>query len=240
MSVSLQLFVFALCLIGSTHSFVLPVEKCRLNDAACLTKSFQKGVATFMEGMPELGTEVLDVMNMDDVEFDLSGLQFGLKNAQLKGLKNSKIYKVDWDIDKKVIEMDFRSNSSLKGHYTAGGRVLILPVSGDGDFDLKLKEVDVKLFVYYKLKKGTDGKERIAPKKYEFEFEVLGNAHFEMSNLFNGNKELSHSMHIFLNDNWKEVSTEFGRPIIESAIKKILKNVAIFFDKNPIEDIIIQ
>ncbi|XP_031766736.2 circadian clock-controlled protein daywake-like [Galleria mellonella] len=232
--------IVALCLIVPSLSFVLPVEKCRLDDSKCLTQSFQNGLKTFMEGMPELGTDVLDVMEMEDIEFDLSGLQFALKGGHLKGLKNSIIDQIVWDTKKKVMEMNFRSNNTLNGHYKANGRILILPISGDGELKLKLRDVQFKVLINYILKKGSDGKDRVVPKKYEFVFEVLGNAHFELTNLFNGNKELSDSMHIFLNDNWKEISTEFGRPIIDAGIKKMLKNIAIFFDKNPIDDISIQ
>lgn len=41
----------------------------------------------------------------------------------------------------------------------------------------------------------------------------------------------------FLNENWKQVSTEFGRPIVVAAVKKILKNIVTFFRKNAIDDI---
>ncbi|KAM3965004.1 juvenile hormone binding protein ce-0330 [Aphomia sociella] len=221
---------------------VLPVKKCRLEDSACLKDSFQKGLTMFMEGMPELGTEVLDVMEMENVEFDLSGLQFALFNGQVKGLKNSVVEKVEWDTKKKLIEIVFIANATVKGHYKAGGRVLILPITGDGDFKLKLSKFDIriKLLLDYKLTNGNDGKERVVIKKYEFEFEVITNAHFTLMNLFNGNKELGEAMHKFLNENWKQISTEFGKPLIQVTAKKIIKNINIFFDKNYINDIIDQ
>lgn len=41
----------------------------------------------------------------------------------------------------------------------------------------------------------------------------------------------------FLNENWQQISAEFGRPVIEAAAKIIFKNVKTFFKKNPLSDI---
>lgn len=68
---------------------VLPVDKCSLEDNECLKTEFQKAVPVFMSGIPELEVDVLDVMDMDDFKFDVSGLQFSLKEGKLKGLKSS-------------------------------------------------------------------------------------------------------------------------------------------------------
>lgn len=46
-------------------------------------------VPMFMAGMPDAKTDVLDPMEMDDLAFDLAGLQFTLKQATMKGLKGA-------------------------------------------------------------------------------------------------------------------------------------------------------
>lgn len=51
----------------------------------------QKMVPIFSAGMPEIGVEVLDIMKMDDVEFEVSGLKFSLSDGTLKGLKTAVI-----------------------------------------------------------------------------------------------------------------------------------------------------
>lgn len=53
------------------------------------------------------------------------------------------------------------------------------------------ENVAVKFIVDYDLEKNDDGDEIIVPKKLDFQFEVKDGAHFTMTNLFNGNKELS-------------------------------------------------
>lgn len=72
-------------------AFPLEGIKCKLTDDTCVRDAFQKSVPIFMAGIPELGIEVLDVMNMEPVKFDLSGLQFTLDDGKLKGMKDSYI-----------------------------------------------------------------------------------------------------------------------------------------------------
>lgn len=49
----------------------------------------------------------------------------------------------------------------------------------------------IKLIMNYEMKKKNDNKDYIQLKKYSFEFEVIDSAHFHLTNLFNGNKQLS-------------------------------------------------
>ncbi|CAG5028548.1 unnamed protein product [Parnassius apollo] len=88
-------------LVGIVSSSVLPVEKCKLKDSSCLIQAFQKAMPIFMSGMPDVGVEILDVMKMDEVNFDLAGLKFGLKDGRLQGLKNSIVDNVKWDLEKR-------------------------------------------------------------------------------------------------------------------------------------------
>lgn len=58
--------------------------------------------------------------------------------------------------------------------------VIILPENCQLTFDID-----------YEVEKGDDGKDYLVPKKLHFDFEVKDNANFVLTNLFNGNKELS-------------------------------------------------
>ncbi|XP_026733515.1 circadian clock-controlled protein-like [Trichoplusia ni] len=237
MGVKFQVSCFLFALFGFVQSGVVPEEKCNLDDKKCLASAFQKMVPVFMAGIPEADIAVLDPMEMDDVSFDLAGLQFSLKEGRLKGLKGSVIDSVDWDRKKNVLSVDFHMDASVKGHYTAGGRLLILPISGDGEMKLKLKHIQIKLYIHYDMVKDSEGKDHIKPKKYHFDFEVKEGAHYHLSNLFNGNKELSETLLKFINENWNQVTSEFGRPVMDVAAKIIYKNVVKYFEKMPIQDI---
>ncbi|KAI8421682.1 hypothetical protein MSG28_009670 [Choristoneura fumiferana] len=216
---------------------VLPVDKCNLEDSACMTKAYQTALTTFVAGLPDYGVEVMDVMDLDDFAFDLSGLQFSLKEGKFKGLKGATIDNVKWNLKKKTAEVDFHLDGSVRGHYTAGGSILILPITGDGQMKLKLKNLHVHFVVNYEMEKDAEGNEHVILKKYSFTFDVKDHANFALTNLFNGNKELSDTMLMFLNQNWKQISEEFGKPVMEAAAKKMFKNIKSFLAKVPIAEI---
>ncbi|XP_022828035.1 circadian clock-controlled protein-like [Spodoptera litura] len=230
--ICLTVLVFA-----GVQSAELPVAKCNLEDSACLRTSFQKMMPIFMTGIPDANVEVLDPMEMDDLAFELAGLQFTMTGGLMKGLKNSIVDGVQWDTKKKTFTVDFHMDNSVKGHYTANGRILILPITGDGQIKIRLKRLQMKIKITYDVVKGSNGKDIIKPKKYSFDFDAQESAHYQLTNLFNGNKELSETMLTFLNENWKQIAAEFGRPMIDLASKRIFKNVVNFFEANPIEEI---
>ncbi|CAK1585322.1 unnamed protein product [Parnassius mnemosyne] len=190
----------------------------------------------FMSGMPQVGVEVLDVLEMDEVNFDLAGLKFSLKNGRLQGLKNSIVDNVKWDLEKKKMEIFFHVDCSVKGHYTAAGRILILPITGDGQMKLKLKNLAITLVINYE-NEEKEGKVFLIPKSYSFKFDVKNGANFDLTNLFNGNKELSEPMLLFLNENWKQISQEFGGPMMDASAKKLFQSLVAFFSKVPLSDI---
>ncbi|KAJ2950999.1 hypothetical protein O0L34_g5375 [Tuta absoluta] len=224
-------------LVGIVGSSVISVENCKLTDASCMLPAFQAAMPVFCDGIPEVGIDVMDPMELEDIAFDLSGLKFSLKEGRLKGLRGSIIDKVKWDLKKKRLEIDYHFNGTVKGHYTAGGRLLILPITGDGQMKLKTRNMAIQLYIDYKLVTGKDGKEYVTPIKYDFTFDIIDGAHFNLTGLFNGNDELSNTMLTFLNENWKQVSVEFGRPMIDAAAKKIFKGVVAFFKTAPLEDL---
>lgn len=49
----------------------------------------------------------------------------------------------------------------------------------------------IKAHIDYDIVKGSDDKDHIKLKKYKFEFDVKENGHYHLTNLFNGNKQLS-------------------------------------------------
>ncbi|KAJ8723377.1 hypothetical protein PYW08_003289 [Mythimna loreyi] len=215
-----------------------PIQKCSLSDSSCLKKSAQNAITAFAAGIAEVGTEVLDPVRIDVIKIDLSGLKLTIKDADIKGLKNTVVDKIKIDTEKKVIEFSFHAAPlTLKGKYKASGRLLLLPITGDGDMTLKIKNIEIKLTMLYDIIKNEDGKDVIDLKSYKYSFENNENTHFKLTNLFNGNKELSDAMHSFMNENWKAISQEFGTPTIEKPVLKIYTAIKTYLRSQPLEEI---
>lgn len=81
-------------MILSSLILVPPIQKCNLSDTNCIKASAQSMVPLFTAGIPELGTEALDPMQVDAIKVELSGLNLDIENVVIKGMRNSVIEKL--------------------------------------------------------------------------------------------------------------------------------------------------
>ncbi|XP_075975386.1 circadian clock-controlled protein daywake-like isoform X2 [Anticarsia gemmatalis] len=213
----------------------LLVDKCSLSDKACLVPAAQKVLPIFLERMPEYNSGA-DSLKLTPINFDLNGLKFTLNGATWTGLKDSVIENVEWDAGSKLFKVDFHTDVAAKGAYTADGHVMNKPINGNGELNMKLKNIQVKMTVNYDtVNKG--GKEYIKPAKYSYEFDVKDSAHYDMSNLYNGDKALSDDMLGFLNGNWKAISAAFSPPLLDNCFDIVKNHLVGFFDEYAISEI---
>ncbi|KAI5636235.1 hypothetical protein NE865_10999 [Phthorimaea operculella] len=176
-------------------------------------------------------------MKLDLIKVDLAGLKMNMDNVIVKGLKRAVIDKISVDMDKKQALLSWDTDTLTKGHYKASGRLLILPISGDGEMAIKLKKLHVDMMINFAVSKNKEGKDFIDLKNYKYNFDVKENAHFDVTGLFKGNKALSETMLRFMNENWKLLSAEFGRPMLEKPNKKIFETLQNYFRSRALEDL---
>ncbi|XP_075975558.1 circadian clock-controlled protein daywake-like [Anticarsia gemmatalis] len=234
MEAVLKVSCLVLLAIVHVQSGVLPVDKCSLSDKGCLVPAVQKMLPIFLAKMQEYGGG--DDLKLTPINFDLGGLKYSLTGATWNGLKGSVIDSVNWDAGKKALTIDFHTDVNVKGAYTADGTIMEKPITGDGELNLKLKNLQVKLTINFEtVNKG--GKDHLKPTKYSYEFDVKDNAHYDMTNLYNGDKAQSDDMLNFLNGNWKAISTAFSPPLLDNALNIIHNHVISFFDEHSVGDI---
>ena len=126
----------------------------------------------------------------------------------------------------------------LKGDYKINGKVLVLPIQGEGKSSLGFDGVTI--VIKYKpriLKKN--GKDFIQTDQFKLDFDTQ---HMTMSfsNLFNGDKALGDNMNMFLNENWQDILKEL-KPSITSALEQILETIINrIFAKVPYEELYLK
>lgn len=111
---------------------------------------------------------------------------------------------------------------SITGRYKVDGRILVLPIQGEGNADLIFD--NVKLVVKYKpnvIEKN--GKEYVQTERFQLDFDTT-RLHMKLENLFNGDKALGDNMNLFLNQNWRDIFNEL-KPAITFAVEEILKGI---------------
>lgn len=127
---------------------------------------------------------------------------------------------------------------SITGKYKVDGRVLVLPIRGEGDANLVFD--NCVLAVKYKPKVITkNGKQYIQTERFNLDFDT-SRLHINLENLFNGNKELGENMNQFLNQNWRDILNEL-KPAITFAVEELLKSIINrIFAKVPYNDIFLK
>ncbi|XP_059490190.1 uncharacterized protein LOC132205255 [Neocloeon triangulifer] len=224
-----MMWVFTLTtasLLASLEARKLPtgLKGCSRNDPdlnACLLQSANAAVPYMSKGIPSYGVLPMDPMRIDEIAILDKGAQKQLalnlimKNVDLVGLRNVKVNKISLSPDGGPASWNCNTPYlSLIGQYDVSGKVLILPIQGKGDINITMENVEYTYkFDVEKFTKGT--KTGIRPANHSLDFKT-SRITMRLENLFNGQKELSDQMNVFLNENWQELTNELGPPIAEA------------------------
>uniref|UniRef100_A0A1B0BD96 Haemolymph juvenile hormone binding protein n=1 Tax=Glossina palpalis gambiensis TaxID=67801 RepID=A0A1B0BD96_9MUSC len=213
LTLSLKSLLIGLLCASLKAEFPNDPKPCKYGDTECIKK-----VATFFlskKGDNSINLSQLDPLMPNKIRINQGtdspvNVDVILTNNKIYGLSNAVATKAAGfgkDLAKKhSITIQVPGSVSLIGDYVLSGKVLILPIQGEGQSNLTLvnpvfgidfvgvadeKDGDV----YMKLK---DFHLHIDPQSFIYHFD----------NLFNGDKALGDNMNKFLNDNWKEIFSE--------------------------------
>ncbi|CAG9815031.1 unnamed protein product [Phaedon cochleariae] len=222
--------------------------RCSITDSEfdeCLRKNAEDAIKQLKNGSPELGFSSFDPLDIPKLVIgEGTGpvhVAQNFRDIKLYGLTGSIVHSASVDFEKK----QFHAKSTtpelrLQGMYSMKGRVLLLPIVGDGPCNVTLvntkinhtisaQSFDKKGKTYWKI---TDYTVTLRPDKVTFKFD----------NLFNGDQRLGDEINKVLNDNWSELFTDvrggyeesFGL-IFQGLADRVFSRVAlkdIFLDMN--------
>ncbi|XP_054261755.1 protein takeout-like isoform X3 [Macrosteles quadrilineatus] len=207
----------------------------------CVRDSLQRAVPELVKGLPEYGLLTIDPLHVESLQVTKGSNQkkavnvdISFKNLDIIGLKNAKIKSVDMDVDnyKMKAKIDIEGPILLQGDYTIKGKVLVLPIEGSGKCNITLVNPKGEITDLSGKPITKDGKQYAQVNTLKFVVKDVERVHYDLENLFNGNKELGNNMNLVLNDNWKEVYQDMKAPVesalslaFREATKKVFKIV---------------
>lgn len=173
-----------------------------------------------VKGAKDFGVFPIEPLVIKQLDIDQGSgpvsIELHFNDLQISGLPKAKLGLVNAEVDKFhfTVPVTFPEGVSLKGHYKIDGKVLVLPIKGDGQCDLKLDNITAVVELVGRERKVKDVV-YMDLEAFKFNFETT-RLMLRFENLFNGNKQLSDSMNVFLNENWSDILGEL-KPAIQEA-----------------------
>ncbi|CAG5028603.1 unnamed protein product [Parnassius apollo] len=223
------------CSAASAPDFIHP---CNNTEPACLIKATQDAIPEFTKGLPQIGVPSLDPFIIDELPIQLPGIKVTFIDGKVTGLRKCEVLNVEAHLEKNVFVLEVRCNITIKGKYTAVGRLLLFSINGEGDAKIKIVNSIIKMNIKTKYFKDAEGRDHFGIKSYRYAFDYGERIHYTISNLFKGNPEISNTVLRFLNENWRVVTEEFGQPVVDYAMNVTIETAHKFFDAVPYDELL--
>ncbi|XP_055904093.1 protein takeout [Eupeodes corollae] len=226
----LNFYILTVFLYSGTFAALLPenFRICQRSDPN-LNECIKQCVEDFRErmpvGIPELNIPPFEPLVVPEVKLDKdSGSIFvhsTYKDIEVRGLSEFNIKKLIADINNNTLVMElYFPIIKIKANYTLMGKIMMLPLVGEGICNANLSNVKVLASVvgnrYF-----INGNEHLRIDDVKIRYKIK-DTKVHLDNLFNGDNALGEQMNSLLNENWGSLSEEM-QPIIEDGMAEVLQ-----------------
>ncbi|XP_052847124.1 protein takeout [Drosophila gunungcola] len=236
------------CLASGASNFPPELPRCRVGDTSCIISVSHMLIHQYARtgypaaGFPQVEPFLIKRFDISDGRTGSLNLKLNFKDVNVEGLSGVKFDRaVGFGSDPATSKFEMYGSFPkivLKGKYVADGRILILPIRGDGDAEIVLHNPKFSV----KFKPGTQLKNGLTHLSVD-KLKVLvepQKMNIRLANLFNGDQALGTNLNQFLNDNWTEVWNEL-HPSIHVAIAEIMKSIlSQLFKRFAYEDLFLE
>ncbi|XP_060873611.1 protein takeout-like [Metopolophium dirhodum] len=214
----------------------------KLNE--CIKNSLKNAIPHLVKGVPSLGLYPIDPLRITQLGIDQGtgpvSIKLNFRDLDISNIGSIKFNEIYADLDNNNITLDvnFEKPITLDGNYDIKGKVIILPITGDGLSKISLDNLRAKINVYLKpvVKNGNTYMD-IKDLKLAF---TTTKMQLKLDNLFKGDKALGNNMNVFLNENWKDILAEL-QINFENALAAAFSGVAQqFFSRVPYNQVFIE
>lgn len=197
---------------------------CKRNDAKledCIQNSIQELKPTLRKGIPEMNVPPLEPLLIKQlVAAQGQGLKVTTEDLKVYGCSNFTIKKLVANLkeNKFFFTLDL-PHLILDGRYVVDGRVILIPVKGNGPLSGDIYKTKANVTLEGELIKK-HGEDYIHYTDLNIRFKV-GSGRLKLDNLFNGERVLGEIINTAINLNFDQFIAEL-RPIIESVLGKFM------------------
>ncbi|XP_049839819.1 protein takeout-like [Schistocerca gregaria] len=224
-----------LLLVAFAGAAQLPssLKTCKQTDPdfnGCLKKAIMDAVPILKKGIPSLGLPPLDPLHFTQIKINDSpdrpvSLSLEFNEVDITGIGNGIVDSIEMKPGSYNLKAKLHADSpfSLIGQYKADGKVLVLPVKGEGNSNITAPrlETDVELSG-----QPTERDGQVFWDVTDFKVDLkLNKLSIDLTGLFNNDKALADNTLKFLNENSEEITKEL-KPAIDEALGVSFKEMA--------------
>ncbi|KAL1490576.1 hypothetical protein ABEB36_013246 [Hypothenemus hampei] len=219
-----SILVLVLTLIGLAESTKkdLPsfLHVCKRDDAditACMISSIEDLRSYLINGVPEYNIPSLEPLVMHDFfAEEAAGMKIIVSNVSAWGCTDFFVRGLSVNLDTLQFTVDVDiPKLRIEAHYHLDGKLLLVPVKGDGNLETNITEVSARAELQGSLK-DKDGEKYMTYDDVRLKVHVGGGS-VRMENLFNGDKVLLAMINDVVNRNFDVFLHEL-MPVIERAL----------------------
>ncbi|XP_013117221.2 protein takeout [Stomoxys calcitrans] len=215
--------------LAEKPDFLTPCKQTDPGFNRCFAKNFQSSFTNWNDGLPGLKSlgsfDPLHVKSVTIAE-DGSGpvsINIGLTNLVLTGLKHTTVDDASFNPTKLITKVKFTvPKVQIDADYKVKGRVLTLPLDGNGKAKIVIEKLKMEVAVRLKLRKE-DGALFTDVEKTRLEIHEVGGFQLRLDNLFNGQKVLEETATSLFNDNWRDLY-EVMKPSISATVQTVMND----------------
>nr|XP_029727964.1 protein takeout-like [Aedes albopictus]XP_029728254.1 protein takeout-like [Aedes albopictus] len=185
------------------------------NEDDCFKKMFEETFPYIAKGISEIGVQSFDPLRIESVQVSRGSgaltLSGGFKKLNIKGPSNTTVKRASLDFKTHALNFDLEiPKLKIDAIYNLKGNVLLLPLVGDGDVTMVLKDVKTSVTTKFGVRPLPEDAIFIEEMKVTFH---VGGMRIHLDNLFQGNQVLGASLNLFLNQNANEVIAELRQDL---------------------------
>ncbi|CAH2084602.1 unnamed protein product [Euphydryas editha] len=215
-------------IIESNAYDVSYIKPCKTDDEACMLASGQAAIPYFAAGIPELGVPQADPVIIKEVYSEVSNLKLNFTDNKIVGPGKAKILKIERDAAKQTIKIVIETPLLITGHYDLQGKILFINALGNGAYKLHTDKIVVSAEMKYKVIEK-DGNKYWKITGFDYTYDLVQKVYMRLDNLFGGDEVAAKPIHQLFDENWKEVITELGGPIIKKLVTEYVNIIKKFF-----------
>ncbi|XP_066144886.1 protein takeout-like [Euwallacea fornicatus] len=241
----MKLFLYLSVFISACYGFALP--KCKVSSPdfdTCLGKAIQSVFHASKSGLPEYGlTTSFDPLIIPKLTIGTGQGAVQLTqyytDLSVTGFSDITVENAHFDFKNLLLNVFAHFPKIVqKGHYTVHGKILTLPVNGDGQSTLELSNIAVNItFGFEKVKKNKENYLKVMSCVLDI---IPQNMKVNFENLFNGNELMGNNINKVINEEWQAVFKDV-KPSTDKTYGAVFKEYwQTFFDNVSMEKVFLK